>query len=41
MIPRWTRPSHPLYNTDREIEALGPRWKETFRYKDAVVMVQA
>lgn len=36
--PYKDRATHPIYNTDREIYALGPRWRETFRFKDAALM---
>lgn len=39
--PYKDRVAHPIYNTEREIYALGPAWRETFRHKDAVVMVPA
>lgn len=39
--PYKDRVAHPIFNTDREIEAIGPSWVEVFRHKDAVVMVPA
>jgi hypothetical protein len=39
--PYKDRVAHPIYNTDREIYALGPAWREAFRHKDAVLMVPA
>ena len=35
------RLTHPIYNTDREIEAIGPSWREVHRFKEAAVMVPA
>jgi len=41
--PYRNRLAHPIYNTDIEIEAIGPLWKETFRSKkseDAAVILE-
>lgn len=35
------RSVHPVPHTDAEIHALGPRWREAFRHKQAVVLVPA
>lgn len=39
--PYKDRIAHPIYNTDREVYAIGPAWKISFQHKDAVVMVPA
>jgi len=39
--PYKNRIGHPIYNTEREKYALGPGWKETGRFKEAIVMEPA
>lgn len=39
--PYKDRLAHPIYNTDREVYAIGPTWRTVHRYKEAVVMVPA
>lgn len=39
--PYKDRVAHPVYNTDREVYALGPCWRRAYQHKDAVLMVPA
>ena len=39
--PYKDRATHPIPNTDTEIEAIGPSWQVVHRYKEAVVMKPA